>query len=161
MADIDIRLSLKQTKEVVKGLKSINTVLDSIEKSAGLKQVNKDVENLGKTTNKTSGFLQAALGSVSAFAGGFAALSAVRGVTRNFLEFESALTEVKTILPDVAGGTDKLEKSLVNASSQFGTSAAAQAKSFYQIVSAGISDATQANEVLIASNKLAISFSSK
>lgn len=156
MADIDVRLNLKKADQVIRGIENINKTLAKVQKQTGLSKVNGDLKRLEQTTLKTSTVLSGAVGALTGLVGGFAALNVVRAVTSNFLEFEAALTEVKTILPDVAEGSEDLSDSLVRASSQFGTTAAAQAKSFYQIISAGIEDTTEANEVLIASNQLAI-----
>ena len=156
MADIDIRLSLKKADQVIRGIENINKALSKLENKTGLKNVNKDVDKLGKTSKSTGLSLGGLTKGLSAAAVGFAALRVARIAANNFLEFEKALAEVKTIIDPTIISNDKLTTSLVNASSQFGTSAAAQAKSFYQIISAGITDAATANEVLIQSNKLAV-----
>ena len=71
-------------------------------------------------------------------------------------EFGKSLAEINTIAGDLGKTQAELRNQLILTSTQFGTSASEQARSFYQIISAGITDASAANEVLIQSNKLAI-----
>lgn len=89
-------------------------------------------------------------------AASFAGLSVIKNAIGDFVAFETALAEVKTVLPDVSQANQALTNSFIDLSAQFGTSAASQAQAFYQIVSAGITDATKANEALESANKLAI-----
>ena len=89
-------------------------------------------------------------------AAAFASIATGGLIIRNIKDLDRAFTEIKTIIPDITQANEELRQSLIKTSSQFGTSASEQAKSFYQIISAGITDATEANKVLIAANKLAI-----
>lgn len=102
---------------------------------------------------KTASFLKSNIVALGASIGG---LLAIREVTRSFLEFTSAAAEVATISEEVAANQSKFNDAFIESAAQFGTSAADQAKVFYQIVSAGITDTVRANETLIAANKLAI-----
>jgi TP901 family phage tail tape measure protein len=85
-----------------------------------------------------------------------ASLAGLGSLLNNIKDLDRAFTEIKTIIPDVTQANEELRQSLIATSSEFGTSAVEQARSFYSIVSAGITDAVEANKVLIASNKLAI-----
>ena len=76
--------------------------------------------------------------------------------TRSALQFESAITEINTIMPKNTKLTEKQTKALREYSKEFGTNATGQAKAFYQIISAGITDVTKANLLLESANKLAI-----
>jgi len=71
-------------------------------------------------------------------------------------DFEKSLLEIQTILPKNVVLTDKLKNSLTDLSVEFATSRQKQAKAFYQIISAGITDTVEAEKALIAANKLAL-----
>ncbi len=77
-------------------------------------------------------------------------------VTKAASGFETSLVEINTILPETSRDTEKLSNDLLKLQSQFGGSAQAQAKAFYNIVSAGITDTTEAQEVLTRANELSI-----
>ena len=86
----------------------------------------------------------------------FGSLQAVGGVLKSVRNLDTAFAEIKTIIPDVSQANQELRQSFVDLSGQFGTSAAEQAKSFYSIVSAGITDTVQAQELLLTANRLAV-----
>ncbi len=71
-------------------------------------------------------------------------------------EFGKSLAEINTIATALTQTQKELSNQLISTSVAYGTSAQEQARSFYQIISAGIIDTKTANEVLIQSNKLAI-----
>ena len=73
----------------------------------------------------------------------------------NFVDFQSGIAEVSTLVDTSKVSMDQLEHSVLQAGATFGN-LGAQAKAMYQIVSAGASDAATATDVLNASNKLAI-----
>jgi TP901 family phage tail tape measure protein len=81
---------------------------------------------------------------------------AVSNSFREFRNFEKALLEIQTILPKNAKQTDGLARSLANLSASYGTSQTQQAKAFYQIVSAGITETVAATKLLDAANKVAL-----
>lgn len=86
---------------------------------------------------------------------GFAAI--ITGKVINDLgEFSKSVAEVKSIAPDVIKNNEKLADSFIELGTTFGKSAQEEAKLLYQIISAGITDAAESQETLIASNKLAI-----
>lgn len=86
----------------------------------------------------------------------FASFQGLKAVVGNLRDFQKAMAEINTITDISADKQKQLQTSLINLSAQFGTKATDQAKSYYQIISAGVTDAAKANELLIASNKLAI-----
>jgi len=116
------------------------------------------VEQLGKKSAKKIGnsFTNAFSGALGSLAVGFAAFAGIRKITRDLLDFSKATAEIRTITKGLNIDQKELNKTLIETSKQFGTSASEQAKSFYQIISAGITDAAKANDTLIAANKLAI-----
>jgi len=103
--------------------------------------------------SRAVGFLRT---QFAAFAGSIAGLIAVRSVVSELASLETAFAEVATILPDVTDANDELRQSFLNNAGVFGGSATGQARAFYQVVSAGITDATTASETLFAANQLAI-----
>ena len=71
-------------------------------------------------------------------------------------QFQLAIAEVNTILGDNKRLTEDNAKTFRAFSRQYGTSAQRQVKSFYQIISAGVTDTTQAFKLLNQANKLSI-----
>ena len=94
--------------------------------------------------------------SIGKLGGILAGALAFRKIATQALEYEKALAEVRTISQGLGIDNQKLQKDLLLVSGQFGTTAAAQAKAFYQIISAGVTDAAKAQSLLISANKLAI-----
>lgn len=72
-----------------------------------------------------------------------------------FKGFETAIAEVNTILPENQMVTQDLINQFDDLSVQFGTSSQEQVKAYYQIISAGTTDATDATNLLAAANTLA------
>lgn len=75
--------------------------------------------------------------------------------TKQALDFNTALLEIQTILPRGAKVTEALTKQLQNLSSEYGTTQQSQAKAFYQVISAGVTDTERATRLLNDANKLA------
>lgn len=110
--------------------------------------------------NQITGSLKSAAVSAVSTIAAFAGINAIKN---NFIEstkaaigFEKSLAEISTILPGNISVTKELENQIRSLSKQFGTSAQEQAKSFYQTVSAGITDQAKATKVLTSANKLSI-----
>jgi len=87
---------------------------------------------------------------------GIIAALGIREIAQANIEFGKSLAEIRTISQGLGFDQKELRKQLLLTSAEFGTSAAQQAQAFYQVISAGITDATKANETLVAANKLAI-----
>jgi TP901 family phage tail tape measure protein len=105
--------------------------------------------SLKKIGGKLAVFATAALG-VKAFADQVAiAIPKIR-------EFERALAEVNSILPQNEKLTKKSTDTFREFAGEFATSSSNQAKAFYSIVSAGIKGTAKQLDVLEASNKAAI-----
>jgi TP901 family phage tail tape measure protein len=71
------------------------------------------------------------------------------------ISFRRAQLEIETILPKNTKLTADLVGELEALSSQYGTTATAQAKAYYEIISAGVSDATDGTKLLARANELA------
>lgn len=134
-ADATIRVGLDATG-VQQGQRTIKRSLDDVDASAR------------QTTNLMNG-LGAALAALGV---GFSLQQAIQQA----YDFNKALGAVSTLL----SGDIKKQMADITASSrefakQFGSSATAQAKSYYDIISAGIGDAADAAKLLGVANKLA------
>jgi len=135
----------------------------TLEIVADLKKATRDVVSFQKQTNKSLKKIESGFKTIGLAAAGFISVFAaqkisqgISGATTALGDFSTALAEVRSISNDTIRNNKELGRSLQEAAVQFGTSATAQAKTFYQIISAGITEASQAQKVLVASNKLAI-----
>lgn len=70
--------------------------------------------------------------------------------------FEQGLAEVSTLIEGTAEQMDFLRERSKAMALDFGTSNADQIKGFYEILSAGVDDISQANEIMETANKLAV-----
>jgi TP901 family phage tail tape measure protein len=126
-------------------------------KSAGQKASIKFSEGFSNNIKKSFAGVRS---TIVKTAGAFLAFNTVKGVfndaTRSAIEFEKSLIEINTILPKNTKLTEQQTKALREYSKQFGTTSTAQAKSYYQIISAGVTDTAKANQLLASANKLAI-----
>lgn len=127
MADeIIIPIEVEGSKKATQQLKSVNTSVSSLTKSVG------------------------------SLALGFASLNAAVSQVQNLVKFEQGLAEISTIAGEAGKSTQELAKELLNVSDQFGGNAAEQAKTLYQIISAGATDAAIQTQILTEANKLAV-----
>ena len=143
---------------------SVNNVTTSIKKLGS--QSSSNFSKLNSSLDKTNKNTSALNLTFASFAGNLLSQGVSRGVqlissflnkaAEDAIAFDKGLREINTILPATEKVTEATAKQLRNLSVEFGTSKAAQAKSFYQIVSAGITDAAQATKLLTNANKLAL-----
>lgn len=141
----------------------------NVVKAAASKAMKDFSADTNKASQATDKFTDATKKSSTAF-NVFAGVIGANVVTRAFglltngfqaavgeaIQFGKAIKEIETILPRGARVTAGLRQQLTDLSVEFGTSKTAQAKSFYQIISAGITDTTEATKLLTAANKLAL-----
>lgn len=122
------------------------------------KGITQDAKKGGKVAGTAFGrsFSGAASSQLKSTLGLAALLGTLIKSTRAAVDFQIAFTEINTLLPKTAKLTKQNADALRGMADEFGTSATTQAKSFYQIVSAGITDTTKATKLLTAANKLAI-----
>lgn len=174
MVDVPIDIVIRNEEAERQGKKTIRTLDDIKRKSKDVSGSTKEMDTsfrnaakgistmggpVGNLTTKFSSLSQIlgstgfALGSMAAAtaAAGFAMKNAVRNAT----EFSTAMAEVRTLVSDDFQ-FQKFTKSIRGVSEEFGKMPVQQAKAAYQIISAGASTAAQANDMLRASNKLAI-----
>jgi TP901 family phage tail tape measure protein len=72
-------------------------------------------------------------------------------------EFSRAVAEINSVLPNGTKLTEAQTKALAKLSEQYGTSAAQQAKGFFEIVSGGVENTATAFKILSAANNAALS----
>ena len=168
---IDVLLEL-QTKRAEASAKKFRTEIDVITGRVTKFGTQSDASlgkfdnNIRKSTKNVKNFGNVSNGVFSSFIGNLGAIATVnafafisRGASEaisQLVELDAALAEIKTIMPLTDREAQKLTNTFREFSSTFGTDPATQAKSFYQIVSAGITDVAEATDVLDASNKLAL-----
>lgn len=71
-------------------------------------------------------------------------------------DFEKSIAEISTIADEAVFPIKDVEKSMLDLAIRFGTAPIEQAKGFYQAVSAGAKDLTEATDLLVVSNELAV-----
>lgn len=99
-----------------------------------------------------SSFIPALLGVATAFAG----LSTIKAAAQNAAAFQLAIGEVETILPETTRDVGRLTEELLKLSVAQGENEVIVAKGMYQTISAGITDAADAMQVLDVAGRLAI-----
>jgi TP901 family phage tail tape measure protein len=137
------KIILEVDAQTAKAIQNISKFQNTA--TSGFKNVNKVADRLKKTLVAVGTGLVAAKIS-----------SELRKTAKAAAEFSLNIAEIETILPGGQKTTKELRDELFKLQRQFGGKAEAQAKAFYQTVSAGITDAAQAAEVLRVSNQTAI-----
>lgn len=172
--EVDIGLD---TKALLDSLKSVEVAVNRLGNVTGSSiakmadQTQTEIKKLGKGVEKEALTMRGQLEKVgssmlSSFTIGNIAANAITSAfsaiknqvsktVDDIIQFRRALVEIETILPKNEKLTEKLVKQLEDLSVQYGTSAASQAKAYYEIISAGVTDVADANELLIRSNELA------
>ena len=121
------------------------------------KEVQKALQRMEKRQKKASESVFKGVLAARAASAAFRTLSnAVTQGFKNFLEYDDALKEINTLLPESEKLTTKFTKQFLAMSSVYGKSAQEQTKAYYQIVSAGVTNTSQAMYVLNTANKAAV-----
>jgi len=130
---------------------------------AEVRKASKDVRAFGDSATKSLTGVEKAFGAIVTGGGALIALELgsriIEGVSQavdQLGDFSTALSEINSIASDSVKQNEDLADTLVDVAAEFGTEATTQAKTFYQIISAGVSDAAKAQDLLIVSNKLAV-----
>lgn len=123
------------------------------------------VERIGKRVTKAlkGGFKKLTtflrgnlLTTIALVAAAFISLQSIRAATTNASEFQIAMAEVNTILPDTVDGTINLRDAVLDLASAQGENEKIVARGLYQAISAGVSDAGEALAVLGEAQQLAV-----
>lgn len=121
----------------------------------GTRTVRRSMQDLGSSAKTATSQVSALRGALRGFAAlGVAAV--LTQATRAAIGFKDALAEVNTLLGDTPGELAKIEKGALQLSSTFGGTAQDQARAYYQAISAGAADASEAQEILTTANQLAV-----
>jgi len=163
MADANLNINANVAdaiNEIKKFSASASKSLANIEKSSStldnsFKDVGKAATDANKSVSNLGGTLKSGAKLLAGFAAGFAGLNLAKKAVSNLSAFGDAVAEIGTVAGDSIAINAEFRESLIGVASEFGTDAASQAKSFYSIVSAGITDASAAQEALTAANQLA------
>lgn len=123
--------------------REVRTASGDLEKFAGA----------GERTQKRTASAMKLIGSALAALG---AVSWASGGIREARAYGAAMSEVSTLIEGTPALMKEIEAATRGASRQFGTSAQAQAKAYYQAVSGGAKAGAEATELLNTANKLAI-----
>lgn len=125
--------------------------------------LDKGLKRVGTTGTKSIGSMNTAM---KVFQGTLGANVALRSVdllgralkqgAKDALDFGQAIQEINSIVPRTAVETLALKNTLIQLSNQYGKSAQGQAKAFYNILSAGITDTVKATQLLDVANKVAV-----
>lgn len=110
------------------------------------------------TVGLTISLRDMALSAARAFGAGVGisgAAATIRGAITAAVDFRTAMAEVSTVVSDTSQ-MDRLTVSVRELSKEYGQAPISQAQALYEIISAGISDAAAATEVLNQSNRLAL-----
>jgi len=144
---VKVEVTFEMIDKLSKELEKMRSKIDGANQN--FKKLNTTIESQGHVMS----FLKTKiLPLVTAYAG----FNIVRNIVSSFVDFNEAIIEITTIMPDATKVNNAFRKTLIDISAQFGTTSAAQAKAYYQIISAGVTDAAKAQELLIAANKLAV-----
>lgn len=126
----------------------------TIEKLEGqfksLDGVTEDVTKKFTKHIKTIGVGIAALGAGGLLLGGLNAAS------NKFNTLQTSVAEVSTLIQGTKEEIDTLTNASIQFSKTYGTDAVSQAKGYYQAISAGVGDVTQATAFMDVANKVAI-----
>ena len=163
---IDVELLVKKAQENLKKLKKETSNLADATKRdfqtlqnslrSGFSKVSANIKrNLGDIKKQIVGVAIGNIVADSFFKGMQLLRDAFTESARRSLAFGTALKEIETILPNNTKLTNETVDSLKNLAKQFGTESQAQAKAFYQVVSSGITDSSEASKLLVQANQLA------
>ena len=82
--------------------------------------------------------------------------SAFAGTIGSAVKLQSSIGEIETLLDDTAGAQEQFTAQILELQRNFGTDQTDAAQAFYNALSSGAVDATDANELLNVAQKLAI-----
>ena len=122
----------------------------------GGRQAENALNRVGQSADKADSSLK--LFNKSLLIGGAVTVftASLAKATQSSILFADSLAEVSTLLDDLPGELDTISDAAKRQAIEFGAMPTDQLKSFYQIISAGAENSTEATETLTAANKLAV-----
>lgn len=127
----------------------IQVVVDPSAATRGARRVRRElggVENAADRVRRSVARAFAVLGSTAFLA----------NAIRQTAQFQTAIAEVSTLVDLAVFNINQLQEAALDQAAAFGQDPQRQAQALYQIISAGASDASEAIQILNASNRLAI-----
>lgn len=124
-------------------------------------QADKTKDAIARAAKESSGFKDILSTTAGVFLGTglIQALSTIKNAlgaaATEAIDFKRELLAIETILPRNTKLTAELVDELRNLGVRFGTSSSTQAKTYYDIISAGVEDAADATKLLVQANELA------
>lgn len=135
----------REFKKVDKSLKTLDTT--------GTRVARRLRGGFSKLVSFLRGNLLSTLGLLLA---SFLSFQGLRAATTNASEFQVALAEIETILPDTTAGTLDLRDAVLSLATAQGENEKIVARGLYQAISAGVSDAGDALVLLGQAQELAV-----
>ena len=135
--------------------------LDEIKR--GLRSVKKDAGEVGgslsgglKSAGKALGGIKSAFGAIAAIGAGLAIANQFKSAVKELSAFNLKIAEVNTLLPKTNRVTGDTEKAIKSLSVQFGKDKGDLAAAYYDVISAGSTDAAKSLELLETATKASI-----
>ena len=156
--EVEIPISL-DNKELLRSISNIEKNMDDLTKKMqssfekSTKSVTNSFEKMGSTIS--GALMPAQIGANLATKALDYLIDTIKGSVTEALNFNRALLEIETILPKNTKLTKQLTDQLEDLAVQYGTNPTAQAKAYYEIISAGVEDTADATKLLVNANKLA------
>lgn len=127
--------------------------------SSKSQKVSRSMGNLRKGAKDTVSVMKRMQGAMTALAGATIFMAGKRvfmAVTNSAATFEKGMTEVSTLVDTTQINMKKLGQQTIALSKKFGLPAVEEASALYQVLSAGVGDASESMQVLEVANKIAI-----
>jgi TP901 family phage tail tape measure protein len=151
--EVSVEITVEE-RQALRALTKLTRNVDKLGDEAS--SAGKQVDGLSRKLSSAGAVAVGAFGAGLALKG-LASLQAVMGdVVDEAIAFDKAIREVNTLLPKSEKLTGNLVNEIKNLGSEFATTDAEQAKSFYQIVSAGAAEGADAVELLRRANELSL-----
>ena len=125
--------------------------LDKLGQSS--KKVESSINDFERSSNKSFALIKE---SVLGLAAGFSAIQVASASFSAFRDFEKQISSVSTLVDESITDMTQLRDATLSLGATYGKLPAEQAKTFYQIISSGVTDTTKATELLDQANKLSI-----
>ncbi len=119
---------------------------------ANMARLQSDMDKAKRTVGNAVGNINKVLGAI----GVGISVDFLLGLAQKANEYSKSLAALSTQISGATNQINELDAASRNLSVQFGTSAIKQSAGFYEILSAGITDTTQATALLTEANRLAI-----
>lgn len=117
------------------------------------KKVESSINDFERSSNKSFALIKE---SVLGLAAGFSAIQVASASFSAFRDFEKQISSVSTLVDESITDMTQLRDATLSLGATYGKLPAEQAKTFYQIISSGVTDTTKATELLDQANKLSI-----